>query len=172
MPTYKIDISNPIDRIFTTPMLAYRRIRFGHAFRIIPLTQGRFAKVDPEDFERVSKFKWTFHDSKKPNGYYALRSVSQNGKATKIWMHRFIMQDVIASAAKQSLNSKLSTKNSKLNNLSDKLLIDHINHDTLDNRKANLRLATPQQNVWNSRSGVNSGASCYKGVTWDNTRKR
>jgi hypothetical protein len=41
--------------------------------------------------------------------------------------------------------------------------IDHINCDGTDNRIANLRLATPQQNAWNSRRGK-SNVSGFKGV--------
>jgi hypothetical protein len=41
-------------------------------------------------------------------------------------------------------------------------LVDHINHDTLDNRKCNLRLATKQQN--NQNRICTKGTSHYKGV--------
>jgi hypothetical protein len=47
------------------------------------------------------------------------------------------------------------------------MVIDHINHNGLDNRKANLRVVTQQQNLWNSRRGLNQGRSRYKGVSWD-----
>jgi len=45
------------------------------------------------------------------------------------------------------------------------VLIDHINHNGLDNRKANLRLATRAQNSRNRRP-VGRGSSKYKGVTY------
>ncbi len=44
--------------------------------------------------------------------------------------------------------------------------IDHINHDTLDNRIINLRLATHAQNVHNSQKKKRPASSRFKGVTW------
>lgn len=49
--------------------------------------------------------------------------------------------------------------------------MDHINGDTLDNRKSNLRFATAQQNQWNKRPKL-LGASKYKGVTRDKRRSK
>jgi hypothetical protein len=46
----------------------------------IPLTQGKFTLVDDEDFEKLNKFKWYFHDG------YAIRQVK--GKIVR--MHREI----------------------------------------------------------------------------------
>lgn len=49
------------------------------------------------------------------------------------------------------------------------LILDHINHNSLDCRLENLRLVTKTQNQYNRRSTINS-ASKYKGVSWDKAR--
>lgn len=43
------------------------------------------------------------------------------------------------------------------------ILIDHINHNGLDNRRSNLRFATTQQNNWNSNRKKPKG-SRFRGV--------
>ena len=47
-----------------------------------------------------------------------------------------------------------------------KVLIDHINHNTLDNRKCNLRLVTPQQNQFNNELSKNN-TSGFTGVRFN-----
>lgn len=101
----------------------------------IPLTQGKFAIVDADDYEKLSQYKW--HVSGKGDMLYACRTEGRR----KIKMHRQIL------------------------NAPPGMHCDHINHNGLDNRKANLRLCTPQQNSFNQRPRHN-GTSKYKGVFW------
>lgn len=49
--------------------------------------------------------------------------------------------------------------------------IDHINHNGLDNRRANLRLCTREQNMGN-RNKADNTSSRYKGVYWDSQRNK
>ena len=53
----------------------------------------------------------------------------------------------------------------------DEYCCDHINHKGLDNRKANLRLASRCQNAWNRRKQNNNSRSKYKGIAF-NTREQ
>jgi len=48
--------------------------------------------------------------------------------------------------------------------------IDHINHESLDNRRSNLRLCTSSQNMQNQLP-VRGSSSVYKGVTWQKRDK-
>ena len=44
-------------------------------------------------------------------------------------------------------------------------IVDHINRDTLDNRRANLRIVTASQNNWNQRLLPAHNTSGYRGVS-------
>jgi len=115
-------------------------------YRKIPLTQGQFALVDAEDFERVSKYKWTAEWSKDIKSYYAFRSSFINGKQKMIRMHRFIL------------------------NVPKGMYVDHINHNTLDNRKSNLRVCSNKQNVRNQKLNSKNSTG-FKGVHKTHSKK-
>lgn len=100
----------------------------------IQLTQGKVALVDDEDFEYLNQWRWKFHHN------YAIRTTKKLNICCDIAMHRIIM------------------KNTDIN-----FITDHINGNTLDNRKCNLRLCNKQQNSWNRKIHKNN-SSGYKGV--------
>jgi hypothetical protein len=52
------------------------------------------------------------------------------------------------------------------------MCVDHINNNSLDNRKANLRLATPAQNARNRRKMATKTSSKYKGVSYHSGQKK
>jgi len=89
--------------------------------RYIPLTQGKFAVVSVEDYERLSQYNWCI--SRSGRRLYACRN--ENGR--HIAMHRFLM------------------------NPPKGMVVDHIDGDGLNNRRSNLRVCTQQQNLWNTR---------------------
>ena len=105
--------------------------------KLIQLTQGQFAMVDDEDFEELNQFKWYANSS---NKYFrAIRNIRINGKYTTVKLHRVIM-----SAQKGDI-------------------IDHIDGDTLNNQRSNLRFCTNSQNQHNSKIRSNN-KSGFKGV--------
>jgi hypothetical protein len=139
-------------------VLAYRKMRYGYPFRRIPLTRGMYAIVDPEDYEWLMQFKW--HTNCSRGKFYAVNSKMQK-------MHRLIMFGEKQEDRRQKTRLRLSyvgqagDKNRRC-----RIFVDHINGDGRDNRKANLRFATPAQNNWNSKHGMGRGKSQYKGVKW------
>jgi hypothetical protein len=105
-----------------------------------------WALVDPEDFSVLSALRWS-----PINGSYGIRARRRgpiiDGKQTTIFMHRQIM----------GLER------------GDRREVDHINHDVLDNRRANLRVVTHAQNHQN-RAGITHRAartSRFRGVSLD-----
>jgi hypothetical protein len=53
-----------------------------------------------------------------------------------------------------------------------RLVVDHINHDRLDNRRANLRAVANVLNLANSGANKTAVYSQFKGVTYDQRRRR
>jgi hypothetical protein len=141
-------IPHCLQRILLFPLLVYRRLRYGYPFLKIPLTQGRFAIVDPEDYPRLAMHKW--HLAKSPTGSYAVRWQRNPANKTrkKIWMHRQIIH------------------------ILDNLLCDHVNCNSLDNRKTNLRPATVSQNLCNRPKRKSKTRSKYKGLEWDEPQRK
>ena len=103
----------------------------------IPLTRGKSALVDDEDFEWLNQWKWYCN-----HGYAVRKSSNLPGKQKMIFMHREILQTP------------------------DDMESDHINRDRQDNRRENLRVCTTAENQHNAkiRSDNTSG---FKGVSFN-----
>jgi hypothetical protein len=111
----------------------------------IPLTQGKFALVDDEDYDRlVAMGSWQFLK----NGY-ATTDLWENKKPRKVYMHRVILGLSVG----------------------DKLVVDHVDLDKLNNQKLNLRTCKQYQNSANRGLNKNN-SSGYKGVCFDKRKNK
>ena len=110
--------------------------------QLIPLTQGKFAIVDDEDVARISNIKWHAHRERRGTFRAVNRVNFGSDQRRLVGIERIILQ------------------------VPTRILIDHINHNPLDNRKDNLRWATYQQNSFNTRKGYVSTTSKFKGVNF------
>ena len=87
--------------------------------------------IDRDQKKRVKKYNWYLHFIKKNNSYYAEARIK--GKIVRL--HNFIM--------------KFTPKDRKFS-------VDHINRDTLDNRKSNLRIVNQTIQTINRKIGKNN----------------
>lgn len=109
--------------------------------KIIELTQNKFTIVDTDIYEILKKYNWQY-----ATVGYAVRSIWLNNKNKSFLMHREIYE---------YFNDEIPPN----------MVIDHINHNKLDNRIDNLRLANKSQNNYNRVVQSNNLSSDYKGVS-------
>lgn len=106
----------------------------------IPLTQGKVAIVDDEDYEYLSQWKWFAEATKNEARWYAARNYGEHKGLLR--MHRAIF-----------LPNKVD------------LVIDHVDGNGLNNQRFNLRYCSFAENRRNNSLYSNS-TSGYKGVSW------
>lgn len=102
----------------------------------VPLTQGKVALVDDEDYEHLALFNWYCH-----SGYAARMMPRGRRRPARVFMHHVLLPTPSG------------------------MFIDHANGNRLDNRRCNLRLATKAENNRNVQRKRNN-RSGYKGVWW------
>jgi len=103
--------------------------------------------IDKEDLELVKQYS-TWHVHKASNrSYYINTNTKVNGKYNKLGMH-----NLIAGTPKG-------------------MHTDHIDGNTLNNCKENLRIVTCSQNFQNKK-GDRGTASRFKGVSWRKSSKK
>lgn len=141
-----VEIPDWVFRPVVWVALLYRRLRYGYAFRRIKLSQDQIAIVDPDDYEYLKKYTW--YARKSPSTFYAVCYISEPQYRRNVYMHQLVI------------------------NVPASMDCDHINHNGLDNRKANLRAVTHAQNLWNRRKSPRPSRSKYIGIDWSGYAKR
>jgi hypothetical protein len=121
-------------RLCIGAMLRCKKIRYRSEFRAIRLTGGKYAIVSLEDYENLNRKRWSLKIAGR--NFYAFRI--EKGKA--VYMHNQVMSPPKG------------------------FIVDHKNHNGLDNSRQNLRLATLSQNGANRRKASSAAGSKYKGV--------
>lgn len=100
--------------------------------------ETRYAKVDTDMYDYVSQYKWYLFEVK-PGVYYVATTI--NNKT--IYLHRLIMK---APKGK---------------------VVDHRNHDTMDNTRKNLKVVTQSINCLNRKGAAkHNKSSGIRGVSW------
>lgn len=98
-------------------------------------------KVDVEDVPMLTKKQWCVQWNSSNSGegyYYAICNIKKDGKHTTLKMHQLLCPTLPHE------------------------IIDHINRDTQDNRKSNLRAVSSRENACNSK--YKQGNISIKGV--------
>lgn len=109
---------------------------------------GHEVLFDREDLFTLMEFPWQLRRSRENAGYY-LKATRKLTSGTQMFcFHRMVFGPI-----------------------QDGMLVDHINGNTLDNRKVNLRLCDRSQNAFN-RGKAKNNTSGFKGVYLDRSKFR
>ena len=108
--------------------------------------------IDKEDLERLIKFdrRWSAAWREDSQSYYPMCSeyisIYVNNKTH--YLHRWIF------------------------NYPENTVIDHINHNTLDNRRCNLRLTEQKKNLEHRNGKNKNNSSGYRNVFWNTAKSQ
>lgn len=123
-------------------------IHYEKDYAYILLTKNSITQkviFDIEDIEKVKQYKWHLHLRKSDMRYdVCTNTYAENKKRKYIIMPRYLL------------------------NYSGNKTIDHINRNTLDNRKINLRIV----NIYENNLNKNNNTSGCVGVSWDKARNK
>jgi hypothetical protein len=117
--------------------------------KTINLTKGHVALVDDSDYEQLNQFKWfAWCSRKQPTKFRAFTTVYANHNKENIAMARLLM-----GCEK-----------------GDGEVLDHIDGNSLNNQRNNLRFATPTENSVNQK--MLNRTTSLRGVSLDNRLKK
>lgn len=144
---YSLDISS-VGHVeggwFQRPPSPFRDFICGDVLREFHLGRGFITLVSEDDFDALSVFKWGVNLDKTGKAY-ACRYSRVEGKCIRIYMHRHITDCPPG------------------------LVVDHINGNSLDNQRHNLRVCTQHDNL---RNTCVWGTIQYRGVSYIKKRKK
>lgn len=103
---------------------------------ILRLKNGKSALIDEEDYNRVSKINWSISKARGHTKDYIRGYYNGN----RVYLHRFIMNFPVGMS------------------------VDHINGNTFDNRKYNLRVCKNKENSKNRVVVQKNNTSGFVGV--------
>jgi hypothetical protein len=102
------------------------------------IVDGRTALVDDDAHHLLLRYTWRYEA--RTRKYYVCSSTTKNGKRVSLYLHRMILGASVGE------------------------MVDHINGDTLDNRRCNLRLVTARQNNLNSAKKPSKYNNRFRGI--------
>lgn len=118
-----------------------RPVRIDGDVAYITLSSGAVAVIDAADAPHVSAWNWTARSKSAGSTVY----VTRGGPTGVIHLGRALL------------------------GIADGRFVDHRDGDGLNNRRANLRVATRRQNAWNRKIG-SANSSGFKGVCYRSDR--
>jgi hypothetical protein len=116
--------------------------KHGYHFTI-PLTRGKQAIVDERDWKSLRQHRWHAIEVRGGMWYAARNGRRKQGKRST---YRYMHRELLGLPA------------------GDRRQIDHANHNELDNRRSNITICTPRQNMANLRTHGEHGVGiCQAG---------
>lgn len=121
----------------------------GPSIGYLVLSQGKFSLLDWDDAVSTSQWRWSAMEDETEGTFYAIRGIwFGNGKIRKLRLH-----NVLLGPYPEGLTG------------------DHINGNSLDNRRCNLRLIDRVAQAINRRTPKNNTSGC-KGVIFHKYQKK
>lgn len=115
---------------------------------VLELLNGFETKIDKSDLHKALELRWSAVKNQ-VGGHYAIGSYKdESGKRTTTYLHRWL-----TDAPKGKV-------------------VDHLNHDTLDNRRScNLRVVSNRDNTFNRKGPGRYNKSGHRGVSVHTTKE-
>lgn len=107
--------------------------------------------IDKEDLPKVSQIRGTWHINRNRTGHVdgVRTKVQENNVRKQVWLHNLVFNKVVSDN-----------------------VVDHIDHNPLNNRKPNLREVTPKENAQNITIQLSNSKTCYRNITIERGKYR